>query len=211
MKISVTRIDDYLDYQKGLISLEELIKRMQKIRKPSVYMQYGTAFHEIIENPIKCYNAEQKIYIASNGIKFERQSMDKYLAFLPDYGLREIFGSKTFEINGKNIIVNGKADQLIGYNIIENKTTWKPIDCEQYYNKFQWRFYLAIFAGDFLSNSNVHYNIFQLNHSNNLINIVDYQYINFYSYPTLEQDLQIVLQDFIKFIEIQNLEKYFNY
>lgn len=210
IKLSPSIIDSYLRYCNDLLSLEDLLKRIKGEEEPSIFMECGTAFHEIFENPEKFYDSNQHLYISSKGFKFDADSLALYTEIIPREGLHEVFGIKIFDIPGAQIGVTGKADILLGYDIIELKTTWKPIDFDNYSNSYQWRFYLSIFSQNTPEYWLVDYNVFQLKKSkDDIMSVIDYYNFKFHNYPNLENDLIDILRDFIKFIDKLNLTSYF--
>ena len=205
LKIAVTTIEAFRNYQNGTIELEDFMKRIRGEFTPSRYMDLGSAFHDILENIELRYIKELNIFKAKNGLEFGYDIIIQcYEKLFPDAPF-EVKLTKIYNIGKENIEVVAKVDQLLyGNYVIENKTCWGMFDFERYFNSCQWRFYLDIFEAE-----KVFYNVFCLSDKKDGIELKGIEQFSFDAYPNLTEDLNELIKDLVEFIHAKNLEEYF--
>jgi energy-coupling factor transporter ATP-binding protein EcfA2 len=204
LKIAVTTIEAFRNYQNGTIELEDFLKRVRGEFTPSRYMDLGSAFHDILENIEIRYNKELNIFKAKNGLEFEydiiAQCYEKIVSDAPF----EVKITKIYDTGKENIEVVAKVDQLYGNYVIENKTCWGMFDFERYFSSCQWKFYLDIFEAE-----RVFYNVFCLSDKKDGIELRNIEQFSFNAYPDLMDDLNELMKDLVEFIHAKNLEEFF--
>lgn len=204
LKIAVTTIEAFRNYQNGTIELEDFLKRVRGEFTPSRYMDLGSAFHDILENIELRYIKELNIFKAKNGLEFEyniiAQCYEKIVSDAPF----EVKITKIYDTGKENIEVVAKVDQLYGNYVIENKTCWGMFDFERYFSSCQWKFYLDIFEAE-----RVFYNVFCLSDKKDGIELRNIEQFSFNAYPDLMDDLNELIKDLVEFIHAKNLEEFF--
>lgn len=204
LKIAVTTIEAFRNYQNGTIELEDFLKRVRGEFTPSRYMDLGSAFHDILENIELRYIKELNIFKAKNGLEFEydiiAQCYEKIVSDAPF----EVKITKLYDTGKEKIEVVAKVDQLYGNYVIENKTCWGMFDFERYFSSCQWKFYLDIFESE-----RVFYNVFCLSDKKDGIELRGIEQFSFNAYPDLMEDLNELMKDLVEFIHVKNLEEYF--
>lgn len=98
---------------------------------PSPAMQRGTAFGKVVEAP-DLYRVPSGFVCM--GYYFSADMMAPVLASFDHRGLFEVKGSKLYG----DVLVVSKADQMLGGQIVETKTT-ERFDFEKYAASAQWR------------------------------------------------------------------------
>lgn len=204
LKIAVTTIEAFRNYQNGTIDIEDFLKRVRGEFTPSRYMDLGSAFHDILENIELRYIKELNIFKAKNGLEFEydiiAQCYEKIVSDAPF----EVKITKIYDTGKENIEVVAKVDQLYGNYVIENKTCWGMFDFERYFSSCQWKFYLDIFEAE-----RVFYNVFCLSDKKDGIELRTIEQFSFNAYPDLMDDLNELMKDLLEFIHAKNLEEFF--
>ena len=204
LKIAVTTIEAFRNYQNGTIELEDFLKRVRGEFTPSRYMDLGSAFHDILENIELRYNKELNIFKAKNGLEFEYDVIAQCYKKIVSEAPFEVKITKIYDIGKESIEVVAKVDQLYGNYVIENKTCWGMFDFERYFGSCQWKFYLDIFEAE-----RVFYNVFCLSDKKDGIELRNIEQFSFNAYPDLNDDLNELMKDLVEFIHAKNLEEYF--
>ncbi len=195
IRTSVTKLDALHLYQQGVIELEELIKRLRGETVETEAMQFGRAFHKLLE---KIDEIEEGKDTEIDGNVFSANDIlttKNNLKYKPALGVPEIKDVKEYNVDGEIVQVSAVADLLVGETVVEYKTT-KYFDIEKYINSYQWRFYLDIFGA-----RKVVYNIF-LFYNNQLRGVRDF---TFYNYKDLQDDIRFLLQDYVKLCNLIEL------
>jgi energy-coupling factor transporter ATP-binding protein EcfA2 len=204
LKIAVTTIESFRNYQNGSIELEDFLRRVRGEFTPSRYMDLGSAFHDILENIELRYNKELNIFKAKNGLEFEYEVIAQCYKKIVSEAPFEVKITKIYNTGKEEIEVVAKVDQLYGNYVIENKTCWGMFDFERYFGSCQWKFYLDIFEAE-----RVFYNVFCLSDKKDGIELRNIEQFSFNAYPDLMEDLNELMKDLVEFIHAKNLEEYF--
>lgn len=191
---------------------------------------FGSAFHKMTEEGIDQFKS--KLYYQKS-IDDEMQSFDMYTVpvrtkegvtdvnMLPDCAkfaqiynqssnmTHEVRISKTFHVDGFEVVMNGIADSLSGLQIRERKTTGAQVTREKYKNSIQWKCYLFMLEDAQCA----HYDIFKLNKPRlpkALKGIVKpyipkYIHFCFHRYKGLEKDIIDCCSQLIDFLKQYNL------
>jgi len=187
IRTSVTKLDALHLYQQGVIEFEELVKRLRGETIETEAMQFGRAFHKLLEKIDEIEEKDTEIdgnVFSANDILLIKNN----LKYKPALGVPEIKDVKEYNVDGEIVQVSAVADLLVGETVVEYKTT-RYFDIEKYINSYQWRFYLDIFGA-----SKVVYNIFVF-YNKQLREVRDF---TFYKYKDLQDDLIFLLQDYVK-------------
>ena len=123
--------------------------------------------------------------------------------------IHEVTVSKVYVIPGYEINVRGRIDGVEGMQLRDIKTKFSSIDFQEYYNSYQWRFYL-----DMLGLDAFWYDIFEVTGFDHLTGSAPYKLpdVSFlapepfvcYSYPSMHQDCRALLNDFMGWIRERN-------
>jgi hypothetical protein len=187
----------------------QFIEFITKPPTPTRFMELGKAFHNILEDTNKASGRAFDKYgridvlIAANGIEFPMSVIETCCRVINLSFPFEIKTTKIYEFPYDTIELVGKVDQLVGLEIVENKTVWSWFDYNKYSKSIQWKLYMELFEAE-----RVNYNVFIMK-DNGIIWLLDIQQFHFDSYLGLEQDNRIMLGEFLSFIKHNNLEKYF--
>ena len=188
IRTSVTKLDALHLYQQGVIELEDLIKRLRGETVETEAMQFGRAFHKLLE---KIDEIEEGKDTEIDGNVFSANDIliiKNNLKYKPALGVTEIKDVKEYNVDGEIVQVSAVADLLVGETVVEYKTT-RYFDIEKYQNSYQWRFYMDIFGAN-----KVVYNIFVF-YNNQLREV---RYFTLFNYKDLQDDIKYLLQDYVK-------------
>ncbi len=197
MRLSVTDLDGLEYYRQSELGLAELLRRFRREDPPTADMAAGTAFHHVLEHAQAGDSLDE---FEHDGFRFAFM-FDEEAALPP---VRELFGSKVFDIDGTQVELRGKVDGLDGRTVWDHKLT-KRYDLERYANAWQWRSYLSIFDCD-----RFRYSVFVRNNarSDKPIQLKDFHALDFYRYPDMETDLIGAIRGFVNFARAHLPEKF---
>lgn len=193
-KIHCTDLDQYLWYQRiESMAPGELRNRLLRLEPPPEKAKMGTALHSIFENP-----PPKK---ASSPGGWERIERDGYVfVFECDVEvcvsrIKEIRANKTYDVDGIEVTLTGKCDDLKGNKVCDHKLTFKPKP-ETYMDSYQWRAYLDIFNADVFE-----YFIYHGYAKGKEITIRDFSAMQMYRYPGMKDDLIKGIRDLLGFVK----------
>lgn len=211
LKISVTTIDQFNQYLNDPEADEEkLISYITGTSETTKYMQLGTAFHDVLQNPhdrpmVLDDDPDKSLIIAENGISFPWTIIAQCYNYVDHNFPFEVRREKIYTLaNGLQIKVVGKADQLKGREVNEIKTNWSYFTFDKYRNSCQWKYYAEMYGAD-----KVNYIVFCMKETELGISLYDIHKFSFETYSRLEQDNFNLLTEFSNFIQSKNLESYF--
>lgn len=194
----------------------------------------GTAFHEIIQNGNKFdaevppqdaewYNAGRKMSqepkpfgykykIDDYDVIFDVPQVDTALAYRNECpgAFHEVRLSKDYG----DTIVTGCADIVNGNEIRDIKTKFSPVNCNDYINSAQWRFYLEIFELD-----DFKFDLFVFNGYKEEKYGYDVRGLSItrvtppitcYRYKDMIKDNRLLLSQFLDWAKSRNITKYLN-
>jgi hypothetical protein len=142
LRVSATAVEAwrlFMAPENDWMSVTDLEAQILGRAPASPAMALGTAFGALIEHD-GVVNAEGR-YV-SRGIAFDGASMRDVLARYDRRGLFEVKGTKAYG----DVLVVSKADQMLGAQLIETKTTLHGFDFEKYAASLQWRLMADMFA-----------------------------------------------------------------
>lgn len=123
-------------------------------------------------------------------------------------GVPEVKVEKVLSINGEDVTLVGKADRLIGTEIVEHKFTLSTFNAERYQDSMQWRSYMLLFQP-----SVVLYTVFCVSEGKaergvSTLALRDIHRLGFYPYPAVEGDVRELLVRFIEYVDLRGLRGY---
>ena len=211
-RVSTTTLDSYQAYLDEIITKEQLIERLTKPFAPSIEMETGTAFHELMQadDVDKFYCIETDTYIC-NGYHFKseiirecrRQCLHGYTQELRTHELKV---KKHIHTAHGVIELVAKADTLVGDEIYETKTNWSSFSYDKYASSWQWRSYCYLFGIN-----RMQYQVFELrtDKSGVVSELKGAHLFNCSPTPDNEAQIKSFLEDFAYFIQNNNLGEYF--
>lgn len=136
MIIRATALVTYQDYMNDVITYEELLNRYRGLDKPSIFMETGTAYHELVEG-----------FTTSNDL-FDVKAQQLAKSIGSEFVFKELRRSKMLTVRGRNVILTGKVDGISGDVIHDVKTKYSYIDADtisKYSNSHQGLVYCYLF------------------------------------------------------------------
>lgn len=203
MRISATKLESFRYYlTTDKKTQAQFIEECKVKSEPSKKMRMGTAFHDILENPLLLAKCDE--FVEVDGFKFKVEDCKKGINLI-DYDFPfEVKTTKEFEVAGDIITIVTKVDQLVGMRVKEHKTRWSEFKIEKYMDSLQPKLYNNVFevqATDFI--------VFEMKDLKSGIKLQD---IHQFSVPHSANDTQIALDylyEFVGFIHLHKLESYF--
>lgn len=199
MRISVTQIESFRlwsDPEQEWMSEAELVASIRGEFRPTPRVELGTAFGAVLEDPDR--------YLTPDGFRygayvFSRDVMEPALAVFDRRGIFEVKATKAY---GACTVV-AKADQLLGAQLIENKTTLSTFDFDKYAASCQWRFMADIFQPAWIT-----YHVFCLSERarDGSIELRGIETFNLYPYAELHRDCCDLLRRFVDYVTARGLD-----
>jgi len=198
MRISATQLESFrlfLQPDQEWMSEADLLATLRGEFTPTPKMALGTAFGAVLEDPdryaVRGFTADQTTAYQCGGYTFSADMMAPALAM---FDRRGVFEAKATKAYGPHVVV-AKADQLLGAQIIENKTTLSSFDFEKYANSYQWRFMADIFEPAFIT-----YRVFLLAENDaGIPSLRGIEEFNLFPYADLHQDCCALLDTFVAY------------
>jgi hypothetical protein len=186
------------------ITKEKVIDYIKGLSVVTAKMDWGEAFHAVIENGPEQYlksdgSAEVRIQ-SGELVRLEPSDVIEAIKyrqrFIPGVMINEVEQKLKFELLGHSVIMKMRIDGLYGTEVHERKTTSSSPTWEKYGDSIQWRCY-AVATGC----TTVYYDVFERK-SNGLVIPHVYKYL---PYAGIKDELVRSLKQFIKFCEHENL------
>lgn len=136
MIIRATALVTYQDYMNDTISYDELLNRYRGLDKPSVFMETGTAFHELVEG------------LTTSNDLFDVKAQQLAKSIGSEFVFKELRRSKMLAVRGRDVVLTGKVDGISGDVIHDVKTKYSYIDADtiaKYSNSHQGLIYCYLF------------------------------------------------------------------
>ena len=185
--IRVTDLDAYRYYLNSEMTEKEFIDRLKRKSKPNEAMLKGTAWHKVLEDVQEDLDG----VVEQNGFKFNI-SFDGSIE-IPQ--IKEIRAGANFVINGVSVYLAGGCDGITGLKITDHKLTFNP-KIDRYAESMQWRSYLFIYNASIFE-----YIIYSAKETDNFIEIYDISKLNFFSYPSIGDDVFEATKELVYFIQ----------
>jgi hypothetical protein len=132
MEFRASHVEAFRKYLKEDINKDMLIDSLQGTSSPSVKMQIGTHFHELIQT-----KGATSIYFDDAQLQ---SAQHKYA-----YGVYEVKAKKELITKNGVVSISGIADNIIGNIIYEFKTCYGTFSIDKYLDSMQWRLYTWLF------------------------------------------------------------------
>lgn len=199
LRVSATDIDAYRRFLNPPIpdmeiELADLLAQLRREEPPTESMLAGTALHAALER-------------AQDG-EFEALAIDGYtFHFDADLDLelpsiREIKGTRDYEIDGCLVTLVGKVDAIHGRRIEDHKFTSR-YDAERFLGSYQWRIYLEVFGAD-----EFRWNVFEGKEVEpKVYRIYGFHQLGAHRYPGMDEDVVREVGAFLDFARVHLPER----
>lgn len=198
MRISATTLESfrlYLDPANEWFTEDKMLATIKGEVVDTPEMALGRAFESVLMDPDRYRVANGFLYA---DYTFSDATMARPLALVDRRG---VFQVKTTKRYGAVDVVS-KADQLLGAQIHEWKTTQSTFDAEKYLASYQQRFMLDAFEAALVT-----YHVFSLDdHGNGVVEVRDIHTLNVFPYAALHQDCCELLAAFVDYVTTQRLD-----
>lgn len=198
MRISATHLESFRlwsDPEQEWMSEADLIATIRGESVPGLPVLIGRAFDQILETPERFKVSGGYL---NDGFAFDDAVVDPCLALFDRRGVFQVKATKTY---GTRTVV-AKADQLLGAQLIENKTTLSTFQFDNYAESYQWRFMVDIFEPALVT-----YHVFCLGQDyNGYISLRGIETFNLYPYAALQDDCCELLDRFTAYVTARGLD-----
>ena len=194
MIIRATALVTYQDYMNDVITYDELMNRYRGLDKPSVFMQAGTAYHELVEG-----------FTMSNDL-FDTKAQQLAMSIGSEFVFKELRRSKMLTVRGRDVVLTGKVDGISGDVIHDVKTKYSYIDADciaKYTNSHQGLVYCYLFE-----KRQVTYHIVNLKKTKDEYSLTDYCTFDVF-FDDVNEKTERLLTEFVSFLIDHDLEQYF--
>jgi hypothetical protein len=199
MRISTTTLESYRLWRQDdqdWMAEDDLIASIKGLWVPTHKAELGTAFGKILEDPDR--------YLVPGGFEcrgfgFDRDVIEPCLSVIDRRGVFEAKGVRTYD--GLDVVA--KADQLLGTELKEFKTTLGTFDADKYLESYQWRYMADIFQPSMIT-----YHVFCLFESeqNGVIELRSIESVNLYPYDGVHEDCVALVRDFAQYVTVRGLD-----
>lgn len=213
--LSPSKLETFRCYLKeeynGYVTKQSVIDTVLGVRKYSKKMDFGTAYHEMLEHGVDSYlcadfeghEFDYKVKVEDNYFYFKKKDVDPIVHFRNQYPNTsyECWLGFTIKLGNINVRFRSRVDGIEGRLIHEFKTTSNTVKVESYERSCQWKLYtlgLGVRA--------VQYHTFQYKMSKDTLKQVIPLDFKFYRTETTDQEVYSLIHDFIDFCYSQGIE-----
>jgi len=208
MRISATQLESFrlfMQPEQEWMSEADLHATLRGEFQPTPRMALGTAFGAVLETPDRFAVSDGLGGIAGYRHGEYFLSADMMAPALAIFDRRGVFEAKATKAYGPHTVV-AKADQLIGAQLVETKTTLSSFDFEKYANSYQWRFMADIFEPVMVT-----YRVFLLAENDaGMPSLRGIEQFNLFPYAALHQDCCKLLGEFVEYVTASGLADVLN-
>jgi hypothetical protein len=201
MRVSCTTLESFRLWDQPdqeWMTEAELLATIRGEFVPTPAVRLGQAFGRVLERPER-YRVPGGY--RCGGYCFGADTIAPALALM-DYA-HGVFEAKGLRSYGA-IDVVAMADQLVGADLIEHKTSANGFDPEKWEASYQWRYMVDIFAP-----LRVTYHGFRLDdHGNSVVELRDIETCQFYPYPGVHADCAALVERFAAYVEHRGLGEF---
>jgi len=198
MRISTTTIEAFRlfrDPDQEWMTEDELVATIRGEFVPNAKTILGHAFDAVLNEPDQ--HRVEGGYQAGPHF-FPDLMMAPALALFDRRGVFQVKSTKQY-LEGEVVAV---ADELVGLQLIENKTTTGSFDFEKYAHSCQWRFMVDIFQPAVVT-----YRVFLLSDpEQGAISLRSIETFNLFPYPELTYDCARLVRDFAAYVRRKGLD-----
>lgn len=210
---------DEFDDNKPWVNEANVTQTIQGVESYSVKAAYGTLGHSIIEGnaprydemvfkmdqwqPVRGYGEYEGLYITDH----QAEPLHKFRSEHP-LMTREIALSKVYHTRHFDIIITGTCDHMEGLSMRDTKFKFSNFDVSDFIDSIQHKLYLDMAAMKYFT-----YDFFSVTGFNGMedcykAHIGPCDSMPVTAYPGMEDDIQVVLEDFADWIMFKGLAPY---
>lgn len=214
-RISVTTLEKFRRFMSEASPFdteESLLESIKGLFTGNPKTAFGTAYHSLLEGQ---YRPNGNGMVWAKGYCFTQQQAAPALLYRSEHTaiVSEVTVSKIYETNLFPIQVSGRVDALEGLFIRDSKTKFRQLDCHEYIDSCQWKFYC-----DMLQADTFYYDVFEVkgfpdDATMELkmfpdVRVEAVQSIQCIRYDGLYADIRVILDDFLAYVANRNLWQY---
>lgn len=207
-RVSVSVLEKFRRFREGLTQYDTEEALLDAITGKFIgndKTQIGGAFHKIIEKYNRDFVSGE---LFTDGIYFSQDQAQVAVNYRNEHKkmIKEVPILKKYDAGKIIIQVSARADGVEGLCIRDAKTKFSPPSPTEYYNSYQWRFYLDMFQVPVFA-----YDLFEVVNYTGIYNnrlpgvtFEPYEPFECLAYDHLSDDVHQLVRDFAEFIQIKN-------
>lgn len=209
----VTLLESFRRFQVGTSETydteESLIDNLTVTFKGNDLTNIGSAGHYLVEIGEQGNFVSDEVIFSKFGVKMTTEQKQLFFdhaqqmkPFVP-----EVWHKKVFNTSRGEVLVSGTCDVLQGTIIRDTKCKFRSPSMMDYFDSYQWRFYLSMFGLDRFM-----YDVFEFTGNNfrdvTLFELKQHEPFECLRYPKMETDLVKLIDEFLDWVEFRNLGCY---
>jgi hypothetical protein len=207
-RVSVSVLEKFRRFREGLTQYDTegaLLDAITGKFEGNDKTMIGGAFHKIIEKYNRDFVSGE---LFTDGIFFSQDQAQVAVNYRNEHKkmIKEVSISKNYDAGNIIIQVSARADGVEGLCIRDAKTKFSPPSATEYFNSYQWRFYLDMFQVPVF-----YYDLFEITNYTGIYNnrlpgvvIVPYEPFECLAYEHMAEDVNQLVRDFAQYIRIKN-------
>lgn len=218
-KLEVFRKYIHEEYN-GWFTEEKVIEQIMGTQKSSFKANLGTAIHEILEKGYERYfDGKTGLYSVKVRVKDQPDEVFEFkpleLTTVMEYvnthksAIHEVPLEMNLEVNGHEVLIRMKIDQIMGVSVTDHKTSDKEPKHDDFEASLQWRIYLLATQAKFFTYNHFQYRWSQRGKKGDL-SIIRREF-PLYPYEKMLNEVKGWIQHFIIFCEKHDLMDYIQY
>jgi len=206
----------------GWFTKDMVVYNIKGLDEYGVKANYGTAIHELLEKGYEPYYDEMegvyRVEVKNKGnilpdvFEFTREELAPVMQYYDTHrrAVNEIPLLLVLNIQGYEVIMRMRVDQMLGVSVTDHKTSDKEPKLDDFERSLQWKLYLAATEAKVFK-----YNHFQYQQPKRGPNagktIIIHREWEYYPYPEMWNDIIGWCNRFINFCANENLLDYLEY
>lgn len=155
--ISPSKLERFRQYMEAewnqAVTADKVIETIKGLQKWTPKMNFGSAFHAILEHGSEHFqwNDDQSALIVKDSDMPGVVKVPARIVMIAEHYrsqhvnmVYEVKLKKWFDVDGHQVLLNGRMDGIEGLILHEQKTASKPPNVDFYTRSYQWRSYLLM-------------------------------------------------------------------
>lgn len=203
MRVSATMLEGFRLYRDTDWKEEaELLAEIKGEFQPTPKMMLGRSGHCAMEGAQPKHEDSAGLH-RCYGFRWARDTIAACRRSFQTGGVSEVKAERTLAVGKELVTLVGKADRLIGTEVVEHKFTLSQFDFDRYAESYQWRVYGVLFVP-----SAVLYTVYCVSEGRGdeaPIELDEVHNIRLPLYPALSNDVQELLAEFVRYVDLRGL------
>lgn len=210
-RISVTTLEKFRRVMQGASVFDTEVALLEAIKGTftgNPKTRFGSAYEKIIEFPEKFktfHNGQPGHLVDDHFFNDEQAKPAIELHNQHRHMIFQVPATKVYEAGGYTVQVSGKMDAVEGVTAHDFKCKFRAIDWQEYYDSYQWRFYL-----DMLGLHIFYYDVFEVAGFDDItlssdVMIYPVESTFFNGYDGMLQDCESLVYQFMQYVQYRGI------